>query len=502
MSLGGGQQTGAPQPVQSVPGLQGPTGMQGETAAEQPLYLPSEDPIYDVYRNFLKVDKDNAAYLISDYGSSSGKTGPYYNRETTHTTLRFMLQISSDTRINYGKSFVMFDFIIGGTATPFPALCDPLYNGINPYASVYVLESASVKFNDFTTSPENYQSTNSLGRVIQCRLETKYDYNILNYAHDKLFTPLNQAPVRGSDASHVAATNVYKRTDRWRSTGANPADRATDVVRKYIPLGDIFGILDMRGIPNNITRVEFEFTLLPSTDPSLRADTTQTPPAAQAFTEVAVKDMRLLVSANRLSPVQHAESLQKKVSLRSERFAFLYGSSGNKNYTRGSLLPYMGVANLAVVVLRFPSVEVRRTAVDPNHGDIAVDYSQYESNGVYTYQIDYGGILFPQKTLSFLYDKYKSLPYKLAKLAFGKDGFSNFQFAIDHLYFEQNHFMLAAKFFDSTYPRITSSTEVKISLETEDVAASYKGMTCNMYYINWVYRTTIVGGDGTVVLQN
>lgn len=488
MSLG--QQAGAPQPTQSIPGLQAPTGMQGETAAEQPLYLPSEDPIYDVYRNFLKVDKDNAAFLVSDYGSSTGKDGDYYNKGTTHPTLRFLLQISSDTRINYGKSFVMISFVIRGGDNLDGDLV-PVSNGINPYASYGVLESASVKFNDFTTSPENYQATNDLAKVIQARLETKYDYNVLNQAHDKLFTPLNK--VRVSNRDRIATSNVAIRSERWGTANGY-------TTTKFLPLGDIFGILDMRGIPNNLTRVEFQFDLFPYDHVSLICDSTEIPPP-NGLTRVAVKDMKLLVCANRLSPVQHAESLQRKVNLKSERFAFLYGSSGFKSYTHGSLLPYMGVANLAVCMIRFPSYEVRKAATTADD-DTAINWSEYETNGVYRYQFDYGGILFPQKALTFYREKYSMTAYKLAKICFGKEGLTNFTFGNEPLYFNQTGFMMAGKFFDGTYPRITSSSELKISLEGENVPLEFKGAPCNMFYINWVYRTTIVGGDGTVVLQN
>lgn len=460
------------------------------TAQQTPLYFPSDDPRYSVLYNYIKVDKDNSGLVVEDVGSTLGRTGDFYNAANTTTKLQFIIQSGSDFRIEMSKLALAFTYIFRAKeAADLDSDINPLQHGINPYALFYLISSISLKINDSAQSVENYESTNEFGMMAQARMELKYDNDVLQYLHESLFTPINETaawagPDTSSGAGFVAGDATYNRSAIW----GTPLGEKN---QKFLMFSDLFNFCNVRAISNNIRKMDIELTLRTLADPKL-VFTNAVGVAAAITAQLAISDVKVILHDNRLSPSQNIESIQEKTDQKSERFSYLVANCGTKSYTPGSELPYMQVSNLCMTIFRIAAPWY------PLVGDAYLNYAQYIPFGITSYLIRYGADLYPSREISSGVDGVRTIFYNLLKKAAGKQGLTNHNFGIQLIDFSYSKFMIGARFYDSTYPHLSVTKEIRATFQTTETEID----KISMFYCHWRYRTTIVGGDGTVVIQD
>lgn len=469
-----------------------PPGMQSQPSAAQaqavesaqttPIYFPSEDPRYSILTNYIKIDKDNAGMVIEEVNSTLGKAGNYFNLVGSNNKLQFIIQSGSDYRIELSKLAFAVDYVFAcENAAPVDTLAVNNENGINPYALFYMFSSISLKINDSAQAVESYESTNEYGTMCQAKMELKYDNTVLNNLSETLFTPVNESTNHAipdtNAAVWVAGSATLNRTASWKSAIGPPLD----INRKYLMFSDLFNFCNVKAVSNNIRKMDVEITLRPLNDPSMVFDI-----AAATFPgQLAIRDIKVMLHDNRLSPSQNMESIQDKVNLKSERFAFLVANCGVKPYTEGSELPYMQVSNLCMSIFRFKAIDIAAANNNP---------AQFVRNGITSYLVRYGSDLYPSREIQLGNDRHCTAFYNLLKKVAGKQGLTNHNFGIRHVDFALTKFMAGARFYDSVYPHLSVSKEIRATLTG--------GGTHPVFYCHFRYRTVIIAGDGTVVIQD
>ena len=104
--------------------------------------------------------------------------------------------------------------------------------------------------------------------------------------------------------------------------------------------------------------------------------------------------------------------------------------------------------------------------------------------------------LYPSRAIDSSNEDIATTQYNLLKKAAGKQGLVNQSFGIDLGQYYSSRFMLGARFYDSVYPHLSISKEIRTTITTNS------GATMPIFYCHWRYRTVIIGGDGTVVVQD
>lgn len=446
------------------------------TAQEQPLYMGTSDPKFEILYNLVRVDQDTAGLIVDDVGSTLGKTAPYYNTQDTDNKLRFVLSGGSDYRMELSKFSLAFDYVFRCNDA-LDQDVDNTENTINPYAMFHLIKALSFKINDGGQSAETYESSSYFGDYAQARMELKYDAVTLDHLEETLFTPVHYTVAWsiGDIATAIRAAS-QTRSDTW----ATPDGK---VGRKRIMFSDLFDICNIRAVSNNIRKVEIEIIIKKFDDPSLVGDIT----ARQYPGRLAIKDARIIMHDTRLSPAQNMDAIQDKALQKTERFAYIVADCGRKTYTKTEL-PYMRVSNLALAIYRFPAYSLVATQI--NHAD-------YDSNDISSYCIKYGTDQYPHTEFNWENEyEFAATPYFLLKKAAGKEGMVSHEFGIRMTQWP-NKAMYAARFYDCTYPHLSVSKELKVRLNP----SAATGGNCDVFYAHLRFKLALIGGDGSTVYQ-
>ena len=539
------------------------TGMPNAIGVQTPIYLPSEDPLMSVLFRDLQVDKDNASINVEDITSTvANNSSVGWNVGLDNAKAQFTINSGTDYRLNLSKLALMEDLHLsmyvvsttaGGTGVPnAPAIGTPniplhwRLSGIPAFLPFQIISSISLKVNDSSQAVETYDQAHQYGRLSMLRAVSNYDQNTLEKMDETLFTPVwnYQEGENTADAEttnemlyRLHDTNTYSDTDSafngntmvttkrvkrvvemvnprrapWGHTEF-PVDQTwtpSFVNRKIIPFPMLLAFCNAKAVSNNIRKLDLEMTFVRDTDQSLGWGSTGHVGDETNFVDVlydvsaALKDVRVIVTNNRLSPMQNVEYVNDKIGQQTEKFAFLFATCGEQPFNHNTQVPYMNVSNLSHVLFG-----VETTSLNPG---LYRNFERFENpkilgtphtEGIANYTVRYGIDQFPIKTLNFGGELKKVLPYYLLQKTLNKENLQNFRLGIDAMLYSDFCFILGAKFVESTFPRLSQAKEVRIDINGSWGEPGNPPTSPKLYYALFRYRTVIIAGDGSVVIQD
>lgn len=417
--------------------------------------------------------------------------------------------------------------------------------GIPAFLPFHVVSSISLKVNDSAQAVETYDQSQNYGKLSVIRALQKYDHATLEQMSETLFTPVfdidpNYSWAYWKDGAAPQELGFPKRSTiiqrykdciepeayqdpqegvhqtaatQQRVLAIRPLPQPNTAVanhwpdsrvsRKIVPLGMLLEFCSADAISNNIRKLDIEMSFNKADEPFLVWNipimTAAAPVTYTHYKNYAVlKDVKLIVSDVRLSASQNVDYVNDKIENLNEKFAFLYAMAGEQQFNPGTQLPYMNVSNLSHAVVGPVKEYMEACTRNPDHfSDFAFNDAAARI-GITSYIFRYGIDQFPTKTLPFGDDITKTLPYYLLQKVLNKECLTNFRLSIPIRYYKQLAFLLAAKFYDSTYPHLSPSKEVRIDIQGSNNNANRS----LIYYALFRYRTCIVAGDGSVTIQD
>lgn len=546
------------------------TGMPNAVGVQTPIYLPAEDPLFSVLYRDLQVDKDNASVDVEDITSTiANNSATGWNVGVNNAKSQFTINSGTDYRLNLSKLALQEDFhlsaycksvVQGGDGsgsavlptagdTNFPPNSNRM--GFPAFLPFQVISSISLKVNDSTQAVETYDQAHEFGRLCVFRAISTYDHTTLEEMDETLFTPVwnyQKGETSSAFPSHPQKNRQYdtgnpevSTTDNVGNTAvtmarvkrvsemtsprrteeeAKPTANApvhfwdsTYINRKILPFPMILAFCTAKAVSNNIRKLDLELTYVNAESDTLMWNngpliygTGVNIHTVTYRPQAALKDVRVIVSHNRLSPSQNMQSVDEKIGENNEKFAFLYATCGEQPYVPNIQVPYMNVSNLAYVLMGveatgiYSSLRNIERFINPKY------FTNNNTVGITSYTVRYGIDQYPSKTLTFSGDMRKALPYYLLQKTLNKENLPNFRLGIDPVLYSEFCFILGAKFVDSTFPHLSPSKEVRIDLQggygVFDIDDDVQPENPKLYYALFRYRTTVIAGDGSVVNQD